>query len=137
MVEPVVLGNWRDVNDDVEVIFHHAPGEQLDSAEVGYVVHPVDDLVFQSIVFEEHRFVGDAGGEMIDAVMDDYPVFSCHIMVPFVCARMERTECPQTRTSWVYALYDTKKAPCESLQLPCNYLAISQGFRKEIARFAR
>ena len=60
-IEPVALGNWRDADDDMEVVFHHAPGEQLDSAEVGYIVHPVDDAVFQSVVFEEHRFVGDAG----------------------------------------------------------------------------
>ena len=63
---------------------------------------------------------------MIDAVMDDYPVLSCHIIVPFVCAQMERTECPQTRTSWFTRYMIPRKGQrilAITLQLPCNLLA--------------
>ena len=86
-IEPVALGDGRHVDEEVQVVVHDRERPDLDAAEGGDGYDPFEYLVLDDVFREEHRAVGDAGGDVVDAVVDGHAVLSCHRCCPFVASR--------------------------------------------------
>ena len=86
-IEPVLLRHGRDADEEMEVVVHDAERPELDAAEAGDGDDPRKDLVLDRVVPEQHRAVGDARGDVIDAVVDGHAVLPGHFPISLsVCS---------------------------------------------------